>query len=638
MLQNMREKSQGLITWLIVLFIVGAFAFFGLTDYFSFGKDQAYAAKVGNEKISWRTVDTMYDRLLQQYGNQVDPNTLKEQVRMGLVQRAALMSNAKTLGFRVGNEQVANALLQIPAFQENGKFSKERYLKILADAAYTDVGFRQELSHDILLGQLEQGIAASSFTMPVELSSTVAMLDQKRNFGYFVIPAKKYESEIKISAEDSKAYYELHKDQFTKPEQISLEYITLSLETLSKQIDVSKEQVLAYYNEHQSSYTTPERIRVRHILIGSRKDDPKIDKEAREKAEALLNEVKQNGSDFPKLAKQSSIDRGSAEKGGDLGWFTRGQMVPEFEKAAFELKKEGELSGVVETKFGYHLIQMIEHKNADVRPFTEAQALVEEQLKLEKAQILFAEKSEQLAKLTFEQATSLVPAAESLGLKIQETELFTRVPGSAKGFANDPEVLKAAFSEAVLKQRHNSEVLKLTNNAIAVVRLKTHQPVVQQTLETVEKQIQEKLASERAKAKVKIVGEAIAKRITEGDKPLDIATQENLEWKTKFNIARMQPQNEGDRNINLAAFQIPSSSTPEKPGVKGFVLPSGDYVVLVVTDIKLGEVAKLDSKTRKAYHQSLTEVSSQLEFSLYANQVLKETKIEIPKGTAPAQN
>lgn len=631
MLQNLHEKSRGLITWFIVIFIVGAFAFFGLTEYFSFGKSQTVAAKVNGEKISWHAVDLMYDRLSRQYGNQVDAATLKDQIRMGLVQRAALMSNAKTLGFRVGDEQVAKALVQIPAFQENGKFSKDRYLKILQEASYTDVGFRQELAHDILLGQLEQGLTSSSFTMPIELKKTVALLDQKRDIGYFVIPAKSFEKGITVSTDDAKKYYDNQKTQFIKPEQISLQYVELSLDDLAKQISVTEQDVLAYYKEHQESYSAPERVRARHILLDSNKNDPAAHKKAKEKAENLLAQIKKDAGVFPKLAKENSIDTGSAAKGGDLGWFTRGQMIPEFEKAAFALKKPGEVSSIIETKFGYHIIQLVEHKNAEVRSLAETKPMVTEHLKREKAQELFAKKAEQLAKISFEQNNTLAPIAEQLGLKIQETPMFSKNTASnSKGIESRPEVLNVAFTEALIKEGHNSELIRLSENTSVIIRVKSHQDAKQQTFEEVEKEIQGKLALQRAREKAKTFGETIVKRLLNNEKPTEIAKQEKLEWKSYTNIVRMQQAPELDRTIVLSAFQIPSEDiTATKPGVKGFVLPNGEYAVLAVLKLKEGDLNSVDTGTRKAYLQSLTDVSAQLEFALYANQVLKKTKVEI---------
>lgn len=199
MLQRLREKAQGAVTWIIVLLIVGAFALWGLTDYFAAGGQEAFAAKVDGEKISWRMVDTLFDRISQQYQGGIDQKILKEQVRTLLVRRAALISQIKKLGFQAGDEQVASLLLQIPAFQVGGKFSKDQYLKALANEGLTDSIFRKQITQDILLGQLEQGLVYSSFTLPTELVTIVALLDQKRDFGFALISEKNVQDTIQIT-------------------------------------------------------------------------------------------------------------------------------------------------------------------------------------------------------------------------------------------------------------------------------------------------------------------------------------------------------------------------------------------------------------------------------------------------------
>lgn len=655
MLQNLHEKSRGLVAWFIILFIAGAFVFFGVTEYFSFGKTQDIAAKVNGEKISWAAVELMYDRLSRQYSNQIDAASLKDQIRMRLVERAALMSNAKNLGFRVNDEQVAKALVQIPAFQENGKFSKELYLKILKEASYTDIGFRHELAHDILLSQLEQGLVISSFTMPLELKKVVALIDQKRDIGYFIIPSKSFEKGITVSEADAKKYYENQKNQFVKPEEISLQYIELSLEDFAKQVSVPEQDAVNYYKEHKESFSAPERVRARHILIDSKKSEAEASKKAKEKADNILAQIKKNPSSFAKLAKENSIDSGSAAKGGDLGWFTRGQMIPEFEKAAFALKRPNEVSQVVETKFGYHIIQLVEHKNAEVRPFAEIKAHIIEQLKREKAQALFAKKAEELAKLAFEQSNTLTPVAEKLGLKLQETPLFSResamqqqqtqqIAAQSKGAAispskaieSRPEVLNVAFTAALIKEGHNSELIRVSETSSVIIRVKSHVDAKQQSFEEVTKQIQAKLAMQRAREKAKTFGEQLAKRILNKENPQDIAKQEKLQWKTYANVMRMQQSPDLDRTIVLNAFQIPSENVTEsKPGVLGLVLPNGEFAVLAVTKLKDGDISKVDTGTLKAYLQGLTEASAQLEFALYARQTLNESKVEMIANKDP---
>ncbi len=253
MLEILRAKAQGAVAWIIVLFIGVAFAFFGLGDYFSGRGNREVAAKIDGQKVTWQAVDNIYKRVAPQYGNQVDEGALKNQILMQLIRRIALIKQIKTAGFRVGDEQVAELLVNIPAFQVDGQFSKEQYLKILGEANYTEIAFRQELSQDALLGQLEQGINQSSFTTPIELENTVGLVDQKRDFGYTIVGANQYKKDIKVSEEQIKNYYEQHKASLVKPEEVVVEYITLSLSNLTAQIKPSKEEVLAFYDEHQAA-------------------------------------------------------------------------------------------------------------------------------------------------------------------------------------------------------------------------------------------------------------------------------------------------------------------------------------------------------------------------------------------------
>jgi peptidyl-prolyl cis-trans isomerase D len=625
MLQMLREKAQGIVTWFVVLAIIAAFAFFGLSDYFSFGHSHELAAKVSGQKISWAAVDKLYDKVSQQYGNQINSQALKDQILMAMIQRAAWLKAARSLGLQVGEEQVAALLVQIPTFQVEGKFSKEQYLKVLADAAYTDVGFRQELSQDVLLGQIERGFMQSGFIMPNEFVSTVALLDQKRDFGYALITVQQYQKTAKIPAEKVQSYYEAHKGSFVQPEQVALEYVELSIPEVAKSVHLAKQEVLDYYEEHKAQYAMPERVHARHILIRAPQADAALSKQAKDKIDQILVRLKKT-EDFTTLAKSVSEDPGSAKNGGDLGWFVRGQMVPEFEEVAFGLKA-GAISEPVRTQFGYHIIQLVEHRNSEQRPFLEVKNLVEEQLKKERVDALFAEQVALFDKLAFEETSGFASIVDQLRLTVKETELFSRV-GRKEGIASNPEVLQVAFSEDLLQQGRNSVPIKLSETATAVFRVKKHIPAEQQTLQQVENKIQERLAFEQAKTQVKEIGEELVSKIKEGANPMQTAKQKALEWAVRSDVLRMA--GDIDRQVTMAAFQMPVLDHVGQ-NVKGFALPNGDYLVLVLDKVKLGNVEKLNAETQNAYRQSLIEVSSQLEYALYTNQALREAKIEILK-------
>jgi len=627
MLQILREKAQGIVSWLIVLVIAAVFVFLGLNDYFSIGKrgQGNIAAKVNGEKITWRAVDTLSERYGRQMGEKVDVKALKNQMLTLLIQRSALLADAKTLGLRVGENQIVDLLVQIPAFQVDGKFSKDLYLKTLEQAGYTDALFRHELTQDALIGQIQQGLAQSNFILDNELKNMVAIIDQKRDFGFMTLPAALVRKGIQLSPEQIKTYYEAHKASFVKPEQVVLEYIELSLDPLIEKITVNKEEVHAYYEAHKEAYSVPERVQARHILRLAQGSAAEIEK-AKNEITALAKQLKE-GADFAKLATAESDDVGSAEKGGDLGWFTRGQMVPEFEQVAFALKNPGEISEPVRTQFGYHLIQLIDHKAAELKPYKEVKDLVMQQLKRERAQEQFAAKGEELAKRSFEE-TNLQSIAAQMALKVQETEAFERDERNtvSKGLVNHPEVRKIAFSDAILKQGHNSEPIKVSDTVMVVVRLKAHSPAVQETVEQAEKKIRDHLLAEQTKIRIQEKGEAIVKDLQKGEKPEILAKHHQLPWIVKKGVLRTP--SEIDRSIVMSAFQIPFDPDNKQENIRGVVLPSGDYLVLKIEQVIPGDWEKLAPDLANEYQKNLVDFSSQFEYALYATKVLKAAKVE----------
>jgi len=434
MLREMRKGVRGVLSWAIVLTVVAGFVFWGVADYFGAGKSRSIAAKVNGQKIPWATVDLLYSRLQNQLGENAETKMVKQDIRRLLIQRIALIQSISKLGFQVNDEQVAQTILQIPAFQVEGRFSKDRFQEVLRQNSLSEANIRSELKEEILLRQLEQGIAQSSFSLKNELKGLIGLLEQKRDIGYVIVPSKKYQAEIKLDPKDVQAYYEEHQSDFILPEQVSLSYVELSVEDLAKAIQLDEITLKKHYEEHISAYTAPERVRARHILIplSDKSDEALREAEAKEKVQKLLARIKA-GESFAKLARTESSDKGSAEKGGDLGWFTRGQMVPAFEDVAFALKKPNQVSEAIRTQFGYHIIQLIEHKQTEVRSYAEVKELVKEQLSQEEARKIFADRTEMLAKLAFENSTSLEPIVSELGLKIRDTELFSRHGGGALG-------------------------------------------------------------------------------------------------------------------------------------------------------------------------------------------------------------
>lgn len=626
MLDTIRQKLHGIVVWIIIIVI--GLAFIGLSDFFISNGDNRVAVKVNGNKITWYEVEEAQQRMMRQYGDKVDIKALKEQVRTFLARRMILLDGAEKLGFKVGDDQVYETLLQFPEFKVDGKFSKDRYLQILRDAGYTDSGFRSELAEGVLLGQLERGLTQSSFILSDEFYRLIELLEQKRDIGYTTISRKKFKAGISPSKEEINAYYNQHQSAFVRPEQVSLEYVQLNLDNLAKDIVIDEEEQKAYYEEHKDSYGAPDRVRARHLLIAL----PEGASEAENaKAQDSIKEIQSKlaqGADFAELAKEYSEDVESGKKGGDLGWFTKGQMVPEFEKAVFAMQDANSISEPVRTPFGYHIIQLIEHKQAETRAYNEVALLIKEQLQKEKAQTLFHDKGEQLAKLAFERPKEINSIAQDLGLKVETTEYFGKQGGKEK-LTQAPEVIQTAFSDALLKQGNNSEPIKMGENKLVVIRLKEYQPAKQLTLAEVEKQISDSIINERAAFKMRDAAETLSKQLQNGENPETLAKEKDFKWITKKDVGRTDDKL--DKQILLAAFQTPK---PEgnSPSVKIMSLPNGDMLILSVNDIHEGDNSKLDEKMRKAYKQNLAEAFGQFEFSLYVNKILQQAKVEFTKS------
>lgn len=624
MLNLFRQRAQGIITWLIIGAITVVFAFVGLSDGFSFS-GKSTAAKVNGEKISWQAVDMLYANVSRQYGNQGDPSVVRNQIVRMLVQRSALTSNAKKLGFQVSEQQVANLLVKNPAFQVDGKFSEDKYKEVLGQSSYSDRHYRAELLNDVLVGQMQAGIALSNFTTPNELKTIVSIVDQQRDFGYAVIPPSYFKNKVKITPEQIADYYERYKTAYIQPEQVILEYVQLDMGKLIEEVNLSPEEVQAFYRENEEAYSLPERIQARHILIAASHDEAE-EATVQAKAEALVAQLK-DGADFTELAKQESQDVGSAQRGGELGWLARGQTVPEFETVAFGLKP-GEISEPVRTQFGYHIIQLVSHKPASVRSFKEVKNLVEEQLKRERAAELFAQKSEVLERLAFENKGSLDIVEKELGLKVQETQPFGHFGG--EGIARLEPVLRTVFTEEFLKDEKGSQYIKLSDNEVLAIRLKEHHPSYQLNLEQAREQVQEHLADIKMKGLLDELAAEFRSKVAEGQKPANLARQQGLKWVSKK--AMMRSSTDLEPEILSAAYQLPSTDVDKQPVIGQFVLPSGDFLLLSLNKVKVGDVLSLDSNMLRGYSRSLAEVSGQLDYIAYSQQVMKNSKIEIAKS------
>ncbi len=630
MLQVIREKITGIVAWTVVILIALAFGLTGL-DSFGLSGNNTIAAKVNGQKISWQVVDDLYQNILREQmanGNidlaSIDTKQIKKQIRDKLVNHFAIIAETKKYGFLVDDSEVLQVIMQVPQFQQDGQFSIELYKKLLQQNGNTQAGFQEELQQTILLNQAKQGLLTSSFIMKDEMKQAIRLVKQKRTIGHTVIPKKKFISSVSASDKQIKEYYENNKDTFQSSEEVKVAYLELTIDDLMSRVEILESALKDYYNQHLGRYTIPEMVNVRHILITASKDsDNDKSGEARTKADDLLAQLKLGKIDFQGLARKSSDDKVSAEKGGNLGWIGKGDVELEFEKAAFALKNKGDVSGIIQTSYGFHIIQLADKQKEEIRSFSDVQTEVEAQYRREKAEDQLTEKAEELASLTFENPSSLQVAAESLNLTIKETEAFSRDGG--KGIAKSQTFIDAAFNEDLLVEDRNSDLVRIDDENYVVLRVKKHIPSKQQEQSAVTATIKDILISLETEKQAKALGDKFLAGIRQGKSPYKLAEQHGLEWLVNKNVGR--DDIELKQEVLLTAFTIPRTAVDKQNSV--FKLSSGDYSVVAVSQIKEGVLEGSEKDAEDQHIKFLSQQVGQLEYSLYENHLATKADIKL---------
>ncbi len=490
-----RKRLQKLLVGFVVVLIGIPFAFFGIEQYFQYTADTS-VARVGDVAIEAedlrRALQQERQRLREMLGVEalraLDERALQRQVLEGLIRRALLVQAAYGWGLSVEPVRVGLAIRQLPVLQDaEGRFDPERYRRLLAAQGLSVSQFEAGVREDLLVDQIRRGVGGTAFVTAPELDLWIRIQGERREVGYLLLPLERFTTGWEPDEEALRAYYEAHRDEFLRPEQVSIRYVELSVEDLAREEQVTEEELRTYYEEHAADYQAPEQRRARHILIRVAPEAPEEEvAEARARAEALLEEIR-GGADFAELARRHSQDPGSARQGGDLGFFGPGVMDPAFERAVFALKEPGEVAGPVRTPFGFHLVQLVEVRPGETRPFEAVREEIAQRLRREKAARRFFDLSEQLANLSFENPGSLEPAAEALGLEIREAGPFTREAG--EGIAARPEVRRAAFDPEVLEGGNNSDPVELAPDHWVVLRVKEHRPAAPRPLEEVRREL-----------------------------------------------------------------------------------------------------------------------------------------------------
>jgi peptidyl-prolyl cis-trans isomerase D len=525
MLEAIRERAQGWLAKIILALLVVPFALWGIDSYFRGGGEANVIADVDGFSITAQEFrNQMRNRLRaerQRAGTNVseaslDTPTLRKQVLEDLVTRQLVLQAAVGSGFRGNDAEVAQFIGSIPAFQENGKFSQARYEAVLRSQDMAPQRFEASMRQDMILRQFELAYTGSSLVSMTSASHLARIGERQIELSEIVFAAAPHQADVSINEADIRDAYQSGKERYTVPARVRLEYVVLSQDAIAEQVSVDESEARKYYDSHPDEFREAERRDASHILIMAPAEDQKARETAKKKAEGLLAELRAHPERFADIARKSSQDPGSAEKGGELGSFPRGVMVQPFEAAVFSMR-EREIRGPVETEFGYHIIRLNSIVPGTQIGFDVVRGDILQNLRRLQAGNRFAEAAEQFSNLVYEQPDSLRPAADALKLDVLTSDWVSR--DSAQGMLNHPKMREAVFSPDVLNDKHNTEAIEVAPNTLVAARVIEHQPSRVRPLAEVEPEIRTRLIHEKALQLAKAAGEAALSAARGGKEP-----------------------------------------------------------------------------------------------------------------------
>ena len=622
-IRNNKRITQGFLV-LITL----PFAFWGVESYVRNADVGAAVASVGGSKISQQEFQSarreQQDRMRTQLGGKVDPAIfesaqMRRAVLDSLVTQRLLAEQTKDSRLVVGNEQLVQFIAGVPSLQENGKFSRERYEALVAAQGMSKEMFEARLRQDMAMQQLMLPVTEAGITGQVAANRWLSTQTEQREIGDVRLLPEAYAGQVKLAADAVQKHYEANRRQFELPEQVRAEFVALSRDVLVAQAVVSDEEVRASYQSHLDRYKMGETRRASHILILAARDAPEADaKAAKAKADELLVQARTAPGDFARLARQNSQDPMSAKKDGDLDWFVRGSMVKAFEDAAFALK-EGQISDVVRSDFGFHIIRLTGVRAERVKPLDEVKAEILAELKRETGAKKYAEAAEAFGNMVYEQADSLKPAAEKWKLEQRQTPWLAKGGKLPPPFDN-PKLAAALFSDDGLKNKRNTEAVEVAAGTLVSARVLEHKPAALQPLEAVKADIERSLVRDEALKLAIKDGEEKLARLAKGE-ALDLV------WSPARSVSRTAAQGIPP-DVLRTVFKADAARLPAYAGV---ALPGNGYVLLRISAVKPGEGAKDDS-ARGALVQQYARFIAAEEFSAWMAALKEKYPVQINKA------
>jgi peptidyl-prolyl cis-trans isomerase D len=610
LISSIKKKSTGFVAYFIVGLIALTFIVTALYGIDFMGSGQT-VAKVGDKEISktefLKNFVPQQRNLQQQLGAEYSTdieNILKQTVIDQMVNSQILFQYAQNHGYVTTPKEVQTNIAKNEVFYKDGKFDVDQYKKILRLNGYSVQEYEASQFQQLTQEQLRSNIEKSAFVTDFERENVTSLLNQERKFDYLEIPVKDFSDQVSITDSMLKDYFDKNQDRFIKPMKVSVDFVELNLDEVTKSISPSDDDLAILYDEEKNRFSTDEERKAQHILVEN--------KVTADQVISLINE----GKSFDDLAKEYSIDTGSKNSGGDLGFFGIGVMVPEFETAVFAMK-EGEVSAPIKSEFGFHVIKLNKIKESSLKSFDEVKEQLVKIYQKNQGQKMIYDLSDEMTNLAYE--GSLEELAEKMNLKLQTSELFSKTSKSP-----NKKMINAAFSDPVLNRGENSEPIDLGDDKLVVLRLNNLEKSRNLNFDEVKIQVEGIVKTQESKKLADKLTDEIITLISDNQKTDEILKKNNLKW-TSVGWTKRDNQKVDPSAIDLA-FKAPKPNS--KPGISlSKNLGSKNMIVRVnalkTSDENAGNVDRLLNtyETDEFYLATLKELKKEANIEIYRDRL-----------------
>ena len=630
MLQTLRDKTSGWIATVILGLLIIPFAFFGMESYLS-QKVDTYAARIAQPPSWWpsapeawplsylwkthdidaqdyrQRLETLRMRMREEQGDKFDAKSFesvenKRKILDDMIDEQLMRLAAESDGIVVSDAEIRKEIQQIPDFQVDGKFDADRYQLLLAsqNPPQTPRTFEQSVRDTMQYGLIPSRLARSGFVTDAELDRLMRLLGERRDVSFVVMPPPPVDT-APVTPAQIQDWYKSHASDYRSPETVRLEYVEVDAGMLPPPV-VDEAALRKRYDEQAAKYSTAEQREVSHILVQVAADASDADKKAAEaRAKKLADQARVAGTDFAALARANSDDAGSKAAGGSLGWLTKGGMPGAFDEAAFAMRA-GEVRGPVKTDFGWHVIKVDQLRGGTRQPFEAVRAQLEQELLEGDRERAFNELSGKLVDAIYKNPNSLGPAAKSLGLVVQTTPAFPRSGGP--GIAADQKVLRAAFSDSLVRDGIASDPIELSPTRTVLIRVIEHRPEAALPLSQVGNAVVMAIRADRQRKAAEAAADGLVKAAKATGLPA-AATAATLAMGEANEVRRgsFVPSREAVE----AFFRVPRPQDNLIP--VGKTEAGGQFIVFAIRAVRDGDIGQVTEAERAQLRQQLSQAS-----------------------------